>query len=146
MSLPRYELLDAGDTPVVRAFGSTLAELFENASEAMFSIGTDRSEIPPTYSRPLVAPGDTWAELLGNWLDELLAAASVEGLVWSSCMIDRLESGGVQGSAAGLPAAQVTPTGPRVSAVRRPVADPVPIPDGYWVDVVFDLAPLLRSV
>jgi SHS2 domain-containing protein len=136
--LPRYERLPSGDVLAMRAYGSTRYELFEHAGEAMFSVGRDLGAIPPRYSRPLVAPGDTHEELLANWLDELLYLGRAEGLEWSSCIVDRLEEGGVQGSAAGLPAAEVVRTGPIVTGVRRLATDLVPIPGGWWVDIEFD--------
>ena len=145
MELPRYEWRTA-DGSVVRAFGSTRYELFENGAEAMFSVGRDLSAIPSTYSRPLVAPGDSYEELLVEWLTELLYLGVREHMVWSSCIVDRLELGGVQGSASGLPEGQVAAAGPIVLAVDRLLTGIVEIPDGWWVEVAFELSQGLRAI
>ena len=121
----------------VRAYGATCPELFENAAEAMFAIGRDLSAIPPRYSRPLVAPGDTVEELLANWLEELLHVGKLEGFAWSFSIVDRLETGGVQGSASGLPLNEVETSHRTVTGIHRPTSDVVSIPDGYWVEIDF---------
>lgn len=147
MTLPRYERLPGSpDEVVFRAHGPTRMELFEHAAEAMFSVGRDLGVIPSTYSRPLVAPGDTFEELLVNWLEELLHLGDVEAMVWSSCMVDRLEVGGVQGSASGQPASTVAPAGPTVIAVAGLGTDIVALPEGWWVDVAFVVDGGLRVV
>lgn len=129
----------------MRAFGATRYELVEHVSMAMFSVGRDLAAIAPTYSRPLVAPGDTMAELVRSWLEELLLLARESGIVWSQATVDRLEAGGVQGSASGQYADSVTPAGPIVVGVHS-VASPVEVPDGYWMDVTFELGQGLRLV
>ena len=60
--------------------------------------------------------------------------------------VDRLEEGGVQGSAAGLPATEAVRRGARVTGLidRRP--EPVSIPDGWWVDLSLDIEPRLRPL
>lgn len=121
----------------MRASGATRLELVEHASAAMFSIGWDLAAIPPTYSRPLVAPGDTLIELIGGWLEELLAVGKEEGIVWSQATVDRLEVGGVQGSAAGQYRADLTRLGPVAVGVGS-VGPMVEIPDGYWIDLEFE--------
>ena len=147
MSLPRYEQVGRfDDRIVIRAYGPTLPELFENAADAMFAMGRDLTGIPPTYSRPLVAPGDSYEELLFNWLDELLYVGSAESLVWSSNFVDRLEVGGVQGSASGQPSSNVPPAQGAVSEVVDVRSDIVAIPDGYWVEVEFAIGTPLRAL
>ena len=123
-----------GPTVTVRAFGATLHELAENAAAAMFSIGRDLTSIPPTYSRPLVAPGDEVSQLIASWLRELLAVGAEEGIVFSQATVDRLEPGGIQGSAAGQYREDVDRTGPVATGVAA-VGSVVEIPDGFWVDV-----------
>ena len=139
------EIARDADTVTLRAFAQTRFELVENASEAMFSVGYDLVSIPPTYSRPLVAPGDALPELLGAWLSELLALGIEEGIVWSQATVDRLEVGGVQGSAAGLFTADAPRHGPIVTGVRS-VGTVVEVPDGFWIDVRMELDTGLRLV
>lgn len=142
---PFEEIGRGGDRVTMRAFGATRYELVEHASMAMFSIGRDLAAIAPTYSRPLVAPGDTFVELLENWLDELLLLAIEEGIVWSQATIDRMEVGGVQGSAAGQYRSDVTRHGPVAVGVAS-VAPVVEIPDGFWIELIIGVDAGLRAV
>jgi SHS2 domain-containing protein len=147
LTLPPYERVDdGGGEPVVRAFGATIGEVFEQAAYAMFDIGYELENVTPTYARPVSAAGDTLAELLVGWLRELLAMSAVEGIIPSFFMVDRLEEGGVQGSASGL-------FTPDVVARRRVVGDVltrspqfVEIPDGFWVELRFEPVSPLRQV
>jgi len=115
-------------------WGPTLPELFENAGWAIFLEGHDLNDVAPTYSRPIVAPGDTIDELLLNWLDELIFVSQSERLVWSYFVVDRLEEGGVQGSASGLPIDQVVRTGPRAVSLDLAPSGLVEVPDGWWIE------------
>ncbi len=138
----RYVRIDRGENPcgvVMRVFGSTHAELFEHAAEAMFSIGYDLAQIPPTYSRPVVVGGDGLEGLLVGWLETVLDASDAAGIVWSSFMVDRLEDGGVQGSASGMPIDSVEAMAPPAAGVASPFPVIVDVPEGYWADVGFDL-------
>ena len=133
-----YEIV-VHDPLTLRVYGATLEELFEEAAYAVFDQGHRLDEIPGTYSRPVIAPGDTNDELLGGWLTELLAMSRSEGITPSYFVVDRLEEGGVQGSAAGVPSSSAPRRGPAVIDVVAPMESPVPIPDGWWVDVVVDI-------
>lgn len=138
-----YERLPgSSDRPRVRVFGYTRYELFENAGYAMYDLAYDLDTIASTYSRPVVAPGDGYEELLANWLGELRAVGAEEGIVWSYFTVDRLEPGGVQGSAGGMPQEQVTGTAAPISALLSPPSI-VRIPDGWWVDLEFERRPRL---
>lgn len=65
--------------------------------------------------------------------------ARQERLVWSYFVVDRLEEGGVQGSAAGLPEGEVERTGPRAVGLAEIPSSFVAIPDGWWVELLFEL-------
>lgn len=131
---------------MVRAYGVTHQELFEHAVLGSFALVWPVVSIPPRYSRPLVAPGDSLEELLINWIDEAIDVARREELAVSYVIVDRLELGGVQGSVSGLRAAEVTPLGTPIRAVTQPVPEIVTIPDGFWVDVTLDREPPLGLV
>lgn len=138
-----YELRPDGVSAVCR--GATESELFEVAAAAMFSLGFEIAGVPPRHSRPLVAPGDRIEELLVNWLEELLVLSHEEQIVFSYFTVDRLEEGGVQGSAAGMPIDQVVRSPRQVDGVdeaRPPIV--VEVPDGFWVEVAFVVGPRLR--
>lgn len=136
----RYEGL-GGDPPRVVVYGATLPELFENAAEAVFAHGRDLAAIRPTYSRPIVSPGDTVPELLTNWLDELRFVGARDGLVWSWFVVDRLEEGGIQGSASGLPASEVPAVNEMVTSVRLVSDGVVEVPEGLWVELELSVGP-----
>ena len=136
---PRYEVLPhTADTAII-AYGSTLFELFENAAFGMFDTMFDLEEVSTARSRPVVAAGDTVEELLVAWLSELLAEAETHGLAFSYFTVDRLEEGGVQGSAQGGPTAGLELRGPPVKAVTYHDLAVVEIPDGWWARLVFDV-------
>jgi SHS2 domain-containing protein len=146
MGLPRFEHHGTADVPIVRAYGVTHQETFENAALGVFALGWPVDAIPPRYSRPVVAPGDTLSELLVNWIDELLIMSRQEGLALSYFVVDRLEAGGVQGSAAGMPVAEVDRGNRLALRVAEPAPEIVAIPNGYWADVVVEMEPRLRLV
>ena len=131
---------------VLRVQAATLFELFEDAAYAVFDQGWRLSEIPATYSRPVIAAGDTPEELLAAWLEELIEMSRAEHLVPSFFVVDRLEEGGVQGSASGLPVADA-PGRPSSTAELRPAVDgPVAVPEGWWVDITMSPGGHLRVV
>lgn len=138
-----FELRADGVSALCR--GASEAELFEVTAAAMFSLGFEIAGVPPRYSRPLVAPGDRVEDLLVNWLEELLALSQREQIVFSYFTVDRLEEGGVQGSAAGMPIDQVVRLPRQVHGVdeaRPPTV--VEVPEGFWVEVAFVIGPRLR--
>lgn len=141
----RYERL-AGEPPAIRAYGATPEEVFEHAAFGLFDLVYDLAGIPPTYSRPIVAPGDDHPELLTNWLEELIFVSQREALVWSGFAVDRLEEGGVQGSAAGMPAIQVPAPRLIITGIEDVPSGLVPIPEGWWAEVRFRTSPVLRLV
>lgn len=129
----------ASEPPTYIVGGATREELFENTGYAVFAEGWHLAGVKPTYSRPVVAPGDTYEELLCNWIDELLYVAEQTGLVWAYFVVDRLEEGGVQGSAAGMPAGSVQRRDRRVNGLRGVGGGLVSVPDGWWVEVELDV-------
>ncbi len=130
------------DPPTYVVTGATRRELFENAGYAAFFEGWRLSGVPPTHSRPVVAPGDTYEELLSNWIAELLFVAEASGLVWAYFVVDRLEEGGVQGSAAGIAADSVPRRARRVMGVSGLGGGLVPVPEGWWVELELIVEPL----
>lgn len=144
--MERYSVVADGEHPTVKVMGSTRAELFEHAGLAVFALSYDLSAVKPTYSRPVVAPGDTMDELLVNWIDELLAWSRSEALVWSYFVVDRLEVGGVQGSASGLPRTEVPALSRLVTRAELTGTGIVEIPNGWWTELRLYSEPRLRSL
>lgn len=141
-----YELLADGDRPEIRVRATTLFELFERAGWAMFDLGFDLASVTPRHSWPVVAVGDTIGELLGDWLEQLRIVAVEHDLVFSYFVVDRLEEGGVQGSAAGLPRAEVIRRARSVSGIAGRVPEPTDGPAGWSVDLAFRTEPRLRGL
>jgi hypothetical protein len=136
----------ARDPPTYVVTGPTREELFENVGFVVFSEGWHLDGVKPTYSRPIVAPGDTYEELLRHWIDELLYVAEETGLAWAYFVVDRLEEGGVQGSAAGMPAASVRRRGRRLRGLSKLGGGLVPVREGWWVEVQLDVEEAQRDL
>ncbi len=139
MGLPRYEVLaHTADTAIV-AYGATLPELFENTAFGMFDLMFEAATLGTETSRPVMAAGETPEDLLVAWLSELLAEAEIHGLAFSYFTVDRLDDGGVQGSAQGTRSHGLELRGPPIKAVTYHDLAIVEIPDGWWARVVFDV-------
>jgi SHS2 domain-containing protein len=135
----RYEPLDhTADTGIV-AFGVTANELFENAGWGMFDLMFDLTGVDPIRDVPVMAAGDSLDELLVNWLSELLYHAETLDLAFCYFTVDRLEEGGVQGSAGGVPAASLGLRGPPIKAVTYHDLAVVENPDTWWARIIFDV-------
>ncbi len=83
------------------AYSGTLGELFENAAYGIAARAGFDADVKPLYDVPVMAIGDTPAELLAGWLSQLGNAGSDRGVAFGSFVVDHLELGGVQGAAAG---------------------------------------------
>jgi len=134
-----YEQIDHTADAAVVAYGATLEELFEHAAFAMFDITFDLRGATGARTRPVVAAGDTVEDLLVGWLSSLLAESETHGLAFSVFSVDRLEEGGVQGSAGGDPASGLELVGAPIKAVTYHDLAVVPVPDGWWARIVFDV-------
>jgi len=131
---------------VLRVFGTTRRDLFEQAAFAVFDQGYVLDQIAATYSRPVMAAGDDMGELLGNWLAELLEMSRTNQIAPSFFIVDRLEDGGVQGSAAGMPIEESVRRSVVAIGLATPPSGPIAVPEGWWVDLAIDLEPRLRSI
>ena len=137
--MPRYEVLPhTADTAIV-AYGLTMFELFENAAFGMFDLMFDLDRLQPSRDVPIMAAGDSMEDLLVAWLEEVLYEAERRDLAFCSFTVDRLEEGGVQGAASGLPVAGVELVGPPIKAITYHDLAVVSIPDGWWARVIFDV-------
>jgi SHS2 domain-containing protein len=135
----RYEVLDhTADTGII-AYGVTANELFENAAWGMFDLMFDLAGLDPARDVPVMAPGDTCEELLVNWLSELLYHSETLGLALCYFTVDRLEDGGVQGSAGGVPAGSLALRGAPIKAVTYHDLAIVENPDLWWARIIFDV-------
>ena len=72
MTTPVFEILEHTADIGIRAFGSTLPELFENAALAVESIAFDLSGVEPRIACLVSATGDDRTSLFVNWLNEVI--------------------------------------------------------------------------
>jgi len=80
----RFEFVDHSGDLGVRAFGQTLAELFDQAAQALTFILTDPETIRITGTRRLLLEAKTDEELLVTWLNELVYLFDAEGLLFKA--------------------------------------------------------------
>jgi SHS2 domain-containing protein len=135
----RFEVLPHTADTAILAYGATLNELLENAAYGMFSLMFDLTEVDSSVSRPIVAIGDTAEELLVGWLSELLTTSEIHDLAFSFFTVDRVEQGGVQGSAGGMSSVDRALIGPPIKAVTWHDLAVVENPDVWWARMVFDV-------
>jgi SHS2 domain-containing protein len=96
-----YETFEHGADYGVRGWGSTLEEAFENGARAMFSLAVESPEsVRPVKRIPVRAEAADAETLFVEWLNALLAAASVEGIVLGDCRA-RVAGTAVDGEAMG---------------------------------------------
>lgn len=68
----RYELLEHTADSMIKAYGSTLEECFENAAYAMFDLILDAESVEKKQAVKVSVEGEDREELLYNFLSELL--------------------------------------------------------------------------
>ncbi|HMF33684.1 MAG TPA: archease [Candidatus Lokiarchaeia archaeon] len=89
-----YEFLDHTADVSVRAWGATLAEVFEQAARALMETMWADSEIEPAETREIRAEGDDQAELLVNFLTEFLYLFDADGFAIGNIHVEELHKDG----------------------------------------------------
>ena len=80
----KYEEIDHTADVGIRAYGTTLDELFAHAAEGMFSLVTDLNRVKKVGEVEVsLEAGDT-PTLLARWLEELLFLHETQHLLFSS--------------------------------------------------------------
>ncbi len=69
---PTYELIEHTADFGVRVYGPSAKALFANAARALFDLITDRNRLAGRTRRVLSVSGEDRADLMVNWLRELL--------------------------------------------------------------------------
>jgi len=80
----RYEEIDHTADVGIRAYGSTLDELFANASEGMFSLIANLEDVRPVGEVEIRLQADDIPILLLRWLSELLYLHETQRFLFSS--------------------------------------------------------------
>ena len=83
------------------ARGPTRAEVFRNAGRALMSIIVDLETVRPQESIDLQATAGGPANLLVNWLSEVLYLQDTEGWLFRDFRIETLTDGSVRGAGRG---------------------------------------------
>jgi len=68
----KYRLIDHTADFGLHVFGSDARELFANAAWALFDVITEIDELNGADSCNITVSGDDWADLMVNWLREIL--------------------------------------------------------------------------
>jgi SHS2 domain-containing protein len=102
--MPPFEILEHPADVGFLAYGSTLAELFENAALAMCSLACAQEKIEEREQREIMASGADVESLLYSWLTEILAVADAEQLVFRRAGVSELREpqAGTPGMAKGI--------------------------------------------
>ncbi|HEC87569.1 MAG TPA: archease [Thermoplasmatales archaeon] len=80
--MKEFEIIEHTADVGIKAYGSTLAESFENAAKGMFALITDNSPIASIGEYNIELKADNIEELLVDWLSELLFLQSAYNLVF----------------------------------------------------------------
>ena len=125
-----------------RAWGTDLADLFETAARAMFSLEYDLGTVPQDESPSVAVQGDDLEGALYAWLSELLWLHDAEGFALSDVWVDSLGADlSVRGVAIGaLIGDWFQQLGPQLKAVTMHGLEVVHRPgDGYEATVYLDV-------
>ena len=85
-----FEILDHTADIGIRAWGETLAALFENAALAVESVGVEMEHVQQRSAYPMSATGEDRESLLVNWLNEIVYYVDGRRLVMSRFQVNSL--------------------------------------------------------
>jgi SHS2 domain-containing protein len=86
-----------------RASAATAAELFVESARAVQSIAVEASAAEPRQAHPLAASGESYPDLLVNWLSELLYYLDGARVVFARFEVDSVDPRAVAGRGWGEP-------------------------------------------
>lgn len=139
-----FEILPHTADVGFRAHGTSLADLFETAARAMFSIEYDLPSVALEEKRAVEAQADDIEGLLEGWLSELLCLHDATGFVpttFSVREIGPVGGGGPEVRVAGTAEGRLIgdwfeQTGPQIKAVTLHGLE-VRRVDGHWEATVY---------
>ncbi len=102
-SFPPFEILEHTADVGLRAFGGTLAALFENAAAGLLEIALDRATVFEREMRPVRAEATDREALLVNWLQEILWLVDGERWLPRRVSVAEISQTRVAGAAHGEP-------------------------------------------
>jgi len=87
----KYEYIkDLTSDVAFNAYGSTMKELFLNSAEALVNIVCDIKKVKPEKRIEVEVKGDSYDDLLFNWLQEIIALIDTEEMFYSKFVIEEL--------------------------------------------------------
>lgn len=102
-SHPPYRIFEHTADLGVEIYGTDERELFRNAGLALSDIMTDRSRVEAREEREIVAEGVDRAEVLVNFLREILYLYNGEGWLLKECEISEVNGFHLRATATGEP-------------------------------------------
>ena len=88
--MKRYEIIDHTADIGIKAYGSSLKDLFVNAAYGMFDIIADLDGIKPSTSIKITLDGQDPEDLLVKWLDELIYNFYTKRIIFSEFNIESI--------------------------------------------------------
>jgi SHS2 domain-containing protein len=136
-----YRIFDHTADLGVEVTGATLEELYAGSALALFDLLTDLSAVRAQRSREIDVAGENPADLLVNFLREVLYGWNGKGFLMKSCVVRRVTSTRIE---AVLKGEGYDPAQHRISreikAVTYHQSSVQETPEGSWVArVVFDV-------
>ena len=135
-----FEILEHTADIGFRARGGTMAELFEQAAQALSGIYSELDQIEARIEYPITARGEDSESLLVNWLSEILYWIDGERVVFSRFQVDEISGREVHGFGFGEPH---DPTRHRakllVKAITYHQLKVVETPEGWMAEVYLDV-------
>ncbi len=89
--MKKYRIFDHTADLGIEVYGRTIDQLFANASFALYDVMCDMRHVDEREERRIHAEGADWADLLVNFLREILYLFNGEGWLVQSCRIDAIK-------------------------------------------------------
>ncbi len=90
MNVTYYRLLDHTADLGVEITGRTPADLFANAARTLGELICEPQSVQPRNERRVEAEGEDWADLMVNWMRELLYLWNGGQQLWTGARIETL--------------------------------------------------------
>jgi len=87
----KFDFLEHTADAYIAAYGSSLAEAFENAALAMFEVMTDTDKVVPRIEDRVEVSGHDEQALLYSWLEALLIKSDVKRMLYSRFKISEID-------------------------------------------------------
>lgn len=99
--MPRYEIIPHTADIGIKAYGTTLSELFKNTAYGMFDIIADLDGLKKSVEQPIEVKAANREELLVAWLGELLYNFYTKQIIFFDFNIEELSDTGIKAKAFG---------------------------------------------